>query len=124
MADKKREAKVVLRTFVQTNRGIEIKFTHMGRDKNQFANALATLSSMAKIDCGNRIQPLNIDIKNSSAYCCLGKEEMNGNPWYHDIKWFIQYQEYPREVFSTNMKTLQRLALDYYLDEEILYKRS
>jgi hypothetical protein len=119
MVHKKQEAKVVLRTFVQTNRGIEIKFTHMGRDKNRFANALATLSSMAKIDCGNRTQPLNIDIKNSSAYCCLVKEEMNGNPQYHDIKWFIQYQKYPREVFSTNMKTLRR----YYVDEEILYKR-
>ena len=27
----------------------EIKFTHMGRDKNQFADALTTLAFMAKI---------------------------------------------------------------------------
>jgi len=50
----------------------EIKFTYIGRDKNQFANVLATLAFMAKIYYGNR---------------------------------------------------LQRLAIDYYLDAEVLYKR-
>jgi ribonuclease HI len=54
----------------------EIKFTHMGRDKNWCADALATLVSMAKIDCGNKIQSLSIDVRNL---------------WYHDIKRFIQH---------------------------------
>jgi hypothetical protein len=66
----------------------EIKFTHMGRDKNWSA-------------------PLNIDVKNSSAYCCSVEEEVDGNPWYHDIKQFIQYQEYPREASSIDMKPMK-----------------
>jgi hypothetical protein len=66
----------------------EIKFTHMGRDKNWFA-------------------PLNIDVKNSSAYYYSVEEEVDGNPWYHDIKQFIQYQEYPREASSIDMKPMK-----------------
>ena len=72
---------------------------------------MATLAYMAKIDCGNGRQPLNIDVKNSSAYCCLVEEEVDGNPWYHDIKWFIEYQEYPQKAFSIYMKILQRLMI-------------
>jgi hypothetical protein len=79
---------------------------------------------MAKIDCGNKIQSLSIDVRNVLAYYFSIKEEVDGNSWYHDIKWFIQHQEYPREASSTYMKTLQRLALNYYLDGEIMYKRS
>jgi adenine C2-methylase RlmN of 23S rRNA A2503 and tRNA A37 len=56
-------------------------------------------------------------------YCSI-EGEMDGNPWYHDIKQFIQHQKYPTGASNTNMKTLQRLAIDYYLDAEVLYKRS
>jgi len=49
-----------------------IKFTHIKkRKKNQFANALVNLASMAKIDYGNRVQPINIEVRNSSAHYCL-----------------------------------------------------
>jgi ribonuclease HI len=33
----------------------EIEFTHLGREGNQFADALATLASMAKIDFGHKV---------------------------------------------------------------------
>jgi len=64
----------------------EIKFTHMGRDKNWFADALATLASMIKIDFENIVQPINIEVGNSLAHYCSIKEEMDENPWYYDIK--------------------------------------
>ena len=67
----------------------------MGRDKNQFADALTTLASMAKIDYGIREQPIHIKIKIFPAHCCSLKGEIDGNPWFYDIKRFIQYQEYP-----------------------------
>jgi ribonuclease HI len=47
----------------------EIKFTHMGRDKNQFVNALTTLASMTKIDYRNKVQPISVEVRNSLAYC-------------------------------------------------------
>ena len=89
----------------------EIDFTHMGRDKNQFADALATLASMAKIDYGIRVQPIHIEIKNFPAHCCSLEGEIDGNPWFYDIKRFIQYREYPLGASKADMKTLRRLAM-------------
>ena len=58
----------------------EIEFNHLGRDKNQFADALATLASMATIDCGIRVHPIGIDIRSSPAHSCLVEEEVDGSP--------------------------------------------
>jgi len=102
----------------------EIKFTHLGRDKNQFADALAILASMATIGGRAKIQPIGIEIINSPAHCGLIEEEENVNPWYIDIKRFNQYQEYPSGALKIDKKTLRRMAMEYYIDEEILYKRS
>jgi len=84
----------------------------MGRDKNRFANALATLASMTKIDCGNKIQPISIEVRNCLAFCCSVKEEMDENSWYHDMKQFIQHQKYPWKASNIDMKTLWRMTLD------------
>ena len=73
----------------------EIDFTHIRKDKNQFVDALATLASIAKIDYEIRVQPIHIEIKNFPAHCCSFEGEIDGNPWFYDIKRFIQYQEYP-----------------------------
>jgi hypothetical protein len=35
----------------------------MGRDKNQFVDALVTLASMAKINYGNRVKHISIEVK-------------------------------------------------------------
>jgi len=73
----------------------EIKFTHMSRDKNQFVDALAILALMTQIVTKGRIQPINIEVKNLQAHCCIIQESPNEKPWYSDIKRFIQHQEYP-----------------------------
>ncbi|XP_073262690.1 uncharacterized protein [Populus alba] len=102
----------------------EIKFTHLGREGNHFADALAILAAMATIDLGHRVQPIHIDIRNNPAYYYSIEEEIDGKPWYYDIKNFMQKQEYPEEASKTDKKTLRRLAMSFYLDGEILYKRS
>ncbi|XP_073262695.1 uncharacterized protein [Populus alba] len=102
----------------------KIKFTHLGREGNHFADALATLAAMATIDLGHRVQPVHIDIRNNPAYCYSIEEEIDGKPWYYDIKNFVQKQEYPEEASKTDRKTIRRLAMSFYLDGEILYKRS
>jgi hypothetical protein len=52
------------------------------------------------------------------------EREMDGNPWYYDIKNFIQNQTYPMGASIIDKKTLRRLAMDFYLDGETLYKKS
>ena len=64
----------------------EIEFTHFGKEGNQFADALATLASMAKIDFEQNLQPIHIDIRNNPAHCYSVEGEIDGNPWCHDIK--------------------------------------
>jgi len=68
----------------------EIKFTHLGMEGKHFADALVTLTSMARIDFGHKVQPVHIDIRNNPAHGCSVEREIDGNPWYYDIKNFIQ----------------------------------
>ena len=86
----------------------EIKFTHMRKDKNQFVDALATLAFMAKIDYGNKVQPISIEVRNYLAHCCLIKGEIDKNLCImisnslsniESIPWGIQYRyENPAKV--------------------------
>jgi hypothetical protein len=79
---------------------------------------------MTRIDFGHKVQPVHIDIRNNPARCCSVEREIDGNPWYYDIKNFIQSQTYPIGASKIDKKTLRRLAMDFYLDGEILYKKS
>jgi ribonuclease HI len=102
----------------------EVKFTHLGREGNHFADALATLAAMTTIDLEYKVQPVHIGIRNDPAHCCLVEGEIDGKPWYYDIKNLVQNHEYLVGASKTDKKTLRRLAIDFYLDGEILYKRS
>jgi len=54
----------------------------------------------------------------------LGASKIDKKTLRTDIKRFIQYQEYPLGASKIDKKTLRRMAMEYYIDEEILYKRS
>jgi len=102
----------------------EIRFTYLGREGNHFVDTLVTLASMARIDFGHKVYSVHIDTRNNSTHCCLVEREINGNPWYYDIKNFIQNQTYPIGASTIDKKTLRRLAMDFYLDGETSYKKS
>jgi hypothetical protein len=54
------------------------------------------------------VQPINIEVRNSLAHYCSVKSEVDENSWCNDIKQFIQHR---------------KLAMNYYIDAEVLYKR-
>ena len=56
----------------------EISFDYLPRSHNQFADALATLSSMLQVTDGLNIDPLQIDILKEPAYCMVIEEELDG----------------------------------------------
>ncbi|KAJ9175591.1 hypothetical protein P3X46_014133 [Hevea brasiliensis] len=58
----------------------EISFTHLSRDKNQFADALATLAVMVQIEERQMTQILKIKTRNEPAYCFMIEEEPDGKP--------------------------------------------
>ena len=102
----------------------EVKFTHMSKDKNQFVDALTTLAWTVQIVAKEKIHPIDIQVRNHQAHCCTLEESPDGEPWYSDIKKFIQHQEYPQEASKADKETLRRMAVNFYLDGEILYRRS
>lgn len=56
----------------------EIEFTHLGRDKNQFFDALATLASMTQIDYEDPVKFICIRIKKIPLFTVAqsGKKQM------------------------------------------------
>lgn len=63
----------------------KISFTYLSRSHNQFANMLATLTSMIQVTNGLDIEPLKIEMLRKPAYHMVVIEESDGQPRYHDI---------------------------------------
>ncbi|XP_057994348.1 uncharacterized protein LOC131174611 [Hevea brasiliensis] len=57
----------------------QISFTHLSRDKNQFANALFSLPVMTQMEERQIMQLLQIKVRSESAYCLMIEEEADGN---------------------------------------------
>ncbi|XP_039162743.1 uncharacterized protein LOC120290524 [Eucalyptus grandis] len=83
----------------------EISFEYLPRSQNQFADALATLSSVLQVTGGMDIEPLRIEILRRLAYCMIIEEEPDGEPWYCYI---LDYLQNDRVVKAFNRKVRPR----------------
>ncbi|KAK5826635.1 hypothetical protein PVK06_021561 [Gossypium arboreum] len=103
----------------------DIVFCYLPREENQMVDALATLASMIKVNKQEDVKPIQMSIYEASAHCYnLEEEEENDDhPWYHDILRYVKNREYLDQATKNDKRTLRRLASDYVLDREILYKR-
>ncbi|PKI42789.1 hypothetical protein CRG98_036823 [Punica granatum] len=91
----------------------DISFTYTPRMKNQFADALATLTSMVRITWENLIEPLEIEIAKGPPHC-NAIEATEAKPWYEDIKNFLRTGQYPPFADRCDRKTLKRLVIHYF----------
>ncbi|XP_070011122.1 uncharacterized protein [Nicotiana sylvestris] len=71
------------------------EFRHVPRVQNEFADALATLSSMIQHPDKNFIDPIPVKIHDQPAYYAHVEQEVDGKPWFHDIKEYLEKGEYP-----------------------------
>ncbi|KAG8503668.1 hypothetical protein CXB51_001660 [Gossypium anomalum] len=103
----------------------DITFHYLPRDENQMADALATLASMVKVNEQEDMKPIQMSICEAPAHCCNidEEEERDDHPWYHDILQYVKSRAYPDKATENDKRTLRRLASDYVLDGEVLYKR-
>ncbi|XP_070020093.1 uncharacterized protein [Nicotiana sylvestris] len=85
----------ILELLVIGDSDLLIEFKHVPRIQNEFADALATLSSMIQHPNKNFIDPIPVRIHNQPAYCAHVEEETDGKPWFHDIKEYLARGEYP-----------------------------
>ena len=101
----------------------DISFRHLPREENQIADALATLSSMFKVNQESDVAPIQMSIYTTPVYCHSIEKENDGLPWYYDILCYIKDQQYPKQATENDKRTIRRLAMGFVLDGKILYKR-
>ena len=52
------------------------------------------------------------------------EKESDGNPWYINVKRYLEAGEYPEKATSSQKKTIQRMTNNFFLNGEILYWRT
>nr|XP_016442432.1 PREDICTED: uncharacterized protein LOC107767847 [Nicotiana tabacum] len=87
-------------------RFMKIIFKHVLRIQNEFVDALATLSSMIQHPDKNFIDPIPIEIRQQPAYCAHVEEKFYENPWFHDIKEYLDKGEYLENATHTQKRKL------------------
>ncbi|XP_070037141.1 uncharacterized protein [Nicotiana tomentosiformis] len=102
----------------------KIEFKHVPRIQNEFVDVLATLSSMIQHPDKNFIDPILIEIRKQPAYWAHVEEKFDGNPWFHDIKEYLEKGEYLKNITRTQKHTLWRLANHFFQSGGILYKNT
>ena len=56
---------------------------------------------------------------------CMNIEaEIDGKPWYHDIKAYIKDSEYLPKATDNEKKFIRHMACQFFLSGEVLYKRN
>ncbi|XP_015161875.1 uncharacterized protein [Solanum tuberosum] len=107
-----------------SRRFTRIEFKHVPRAQNKFVDALAILSSMIQHPDKNYIDPIDVEIHDQHAYYFHVDEELDGKPWYYDIRRLIEAQEYPENATRKQKRTLRRMPNHFFLNGEILYRRT
>ena len=79
---------------------------------------------MFKVNANAETQLVKLEVRESQAHYACIQGEPNGNPWYHDILRYIKDQQYPELANDNDKRTLRRLAMRFFLDGDILYKKS
>ena len=87
----------------------ELRYIHLPRAKNQFADALATLAFVIEIPVGVTMRPLLIETRFEPSYCCLIREmeDQVELPWYHDIHRFLSFGTYLESASAKDRRALR-----------------
>ncbi|XP_012442219.2 uncharacterized protein LOC105767257 [Gossypium raimondii] len=100
----------------------DITFCYLPQDENYMADALATLASMVKVNKQEVVKPIQMTIYKGLTHCYNIEEEKRDHPWYYDILQYVRNHEYPEQAIENDKRTLRRLANEYVLEREVLYK--
>ncbi|XP_050890347.1 uncharacterized protein LOC127095743 [Lathyrus oleraceus] len=92
---------------------LRIKILDVYGDSTLIADVLATLSSMIVVNRWNDVPIINVMYLDRPAYAFAAEEVIDGKPWYHDIKCFIQRQ---RSIHANDL--LSECIVGWYLLSE------
>ena len=83
------------------------------------------MSSMFKVSWDNEAPQITIERMDEPAYCHESDtEEVVDKPWFHEVKSYLEAQEYPEGDSFNDKKFLRRFSSKFFLSNEILYKRN
>ena len=104
----------------------ELRYIHLPRAENQFADELATLAYVMEIPMRVTVRSLLIETRSTSAYCCLIRdiEDQVELPWYHDIYQFLSCGAYLESASAKDRRALRHLASIFVVCGDALYRRS
>ena len=75
---------------------------------------MATLASMLHHPDKAYVDPLQIQFRDQHAYCNMIEEEIDGEPWFHDIKEYIRTGVYPVQATGDQKRMIRRLASGFF----------
>ncbi|XP_010655949.1 uncharacterized protein LOC100855150 [Vitis vinifera] len=103
-----------------------LRYIHLPRAENQFADAFATLASLIVIPAGVNVRPLLIETRSAPAcYYLIGEiEDQIELPWYHDIYQLLSCGAYPESASTKDRRALRQLATRFVVCGDALYRRS
>lgn len=106
----------------------EISFIHIPRNKNDFADALATLVSLIHMPDKEHMPSVTVALQKAPAYGNYVGEVSDElppiqQPWYQHIKEYLRDGSTPAEASLTEQRRIHRLAMKFYLSGDALYKR-
>ena len=81
------------------------------------------MSFMFKIKWGNQAPHITIELIDEPAYCHeIDTEEIVDKPWFHEVKRYLEAQEYPEGAPINDKKFLRIFSAKFILSNGILYK--
>ena len=87
----------------------EITFEHFPGEENQLADALATMSSMFKVNWDNEAPRITMERFDQPTHC-YEMDTDEKKPWFHEVKRYHEAQEYPEGASINGKKFLQRFS--------------
>ena len=79
------------------------------------------MSSMFKVRWDYEAPRITIERLDEPAHCC--DIEVEDKPWFHEVKRYLEAQEYPEGASVNDKKFLRRFAANFFISNGILYKR-
>ena len=68
---------------------------------------------------------ITIERLDEPAYCYeLNTDEVEEKPWFHEVKRYLETQEYPEEASINDRKFLRKFFAKFFLSNGVLYKRN
>ncbi|XP_070008612.1 uncharacterized protein [Nicotiana sylvestris] len=111
-------------TVLDNSFGCVLEFRHIPRIYNEVVDALSTLASMLDHPNKDYADPLHIQVCDQYAYCNMVEEELDGEPWFHDIREYIRMGVYPIQATGDKKRTIRHLASGFFFSGGVLYKRT